>query len=250
MTVKAFSEPGTRHDVLWATAPHDIARPVMTQGWRDVSFAHWAIDPERVQTLLPDGVEVETFDGQAWISLVGFEMRCLRLRGMPIIPTTANFAEFNVRTYVTGTHGPGVWFFSLDTAHWLPTLTARAAFALPYCVGTLTAEHAERRHAWTVARRWPDRRSGSLVVTVEEAVADPEPLDVFLTGRWRLYAQSRYRRRLLSAPVAHEEWPLRRATVLDADPGLAPDALGPLGEPLLAHHSAGVTVRVGRPRWV
>ena len=73
---------------------------VMTQQWQDLLFAHWAYPPEVVQRLLPEGVELDTFEGNAYIGLVPFNMRNLRLRGLPPIPTTSNFAEVNVRTYV------------------------------------------------------------------------------------------------------------------------------------------------------
>jgi len=82
----------------------------MTQQWRDVTFAHWPIDAAAVQALLPPELEPDLFDGQAWVSLVGFEMDELRIPGVPPIPTTHRFVEFNVRTYVVGPDGPGVWF--------------------------------------------------------------------------------------------------------------------------------------------
>ena len=97
---------------------------VMTQQWQDLLFAHWAYEPEVVQRLLPSGVELDTFEGKAYVGLVPFNMRNLRLRGLPPIPTTSNFAEVNVRTYVTSRGRSAVWFFSLDTQKLLPTLVA------------------------------------------------------------------------------------------------------------------------------
>lgn len=85
----------------------------MTQQWRDLLFAHWSYEPDVVQRLLPDGVELDTFEGRAYVALVPFNMRHLRVRYLPPIPTTANFAEINVRTYVISQGRPAVWFFSL-----------------------------------------------------------------------------------------------------------------------------------------
>lgn len=237
-------------DVRSGTWPAPLAeRPVMTQVWQDVSFAHWPVDPERIQRLLPSGVVVDEFAGSAWVSMVGFEMRSLRVPGLPPIPTTDRFPEFNVRTYVDGRYGPGVWFFSLDTPHWLPSITARVAFALPYCVGRVDSSHAGALHSWEIRRRWPDRTSGSMSILVGDAIDEPTDLDRFLTDRWRLYARTRVGGRLLSAPVAHEPWPLHTAMLLEIDTDVARHAVGPIeGDPLL-HHADRVAVQVGRPRW-
>lgn len=221
----------------------------MTQVWADVTFAHFPVDPDALQRRLPDGVVADRFDGSAWVSMVGFEMQNLRVPVLPPIPTTDRFPEFNVRTYVTGRHGPGVWFFSLDTPHWLPTLTARAAFALPYCVGRVRSSHAGALHSWSIERRWPDRTSGALSVLAGDPIGEPSSLDRFLTDRWRLYASTRFGGRLLTAPVTHEPWPLRTGTILDLDTSIARHAVGPVDGDPLVHHADRVSVQVGRPRW-
>jgi len=70
---------------------NDGEMKVMTQQWQDLLFAHWAYEPDVVQRLLPSGVELDTFEGKAYVGLVPFNMRNLRLRGLPPIPTTSNF---------------------------------------------------------------------------------------------------------------------------------------------------------------
>ncbi len=222
----------------------------MTQVWRDVTFAHWPVAVDAVEAILPPGLEVDTFDGQAWVSLVGFEMDSLRLRAMPAIPTTNRFLEFNVRTYVVGPDGPGVWFCSLDVAHWLPALVARIGFALPYDKGAVDVIHDRSRIVWTVDRTWPETAQGSLAVSIDAAETQPvddDPLARFLTSRWRLYATTRSGR-LVTAPVDHEPWPLTSARFIGADTGLAEVAgFEVVGDPLV-HHASAVHVRVGLPR--
>lgn len=226
-----------------------LRRPVMRQTWRDVSFAHWPVDPDRLRRLVPRGLAIDEFDGTAWVSLVGFEMQDLRIPGLPPIPTTHRFPEFNVRTYVTGRHGPGVWFFSLDTPNRLPTVVARLAFALPYCIAGVRSTHSPTLHSWSVERRWPGRERGSLSIVARDAIAEPTALDHFLTARWRLYARTRIGDRLLTAPVHHERWPLHDADLLEVDPSIAGGLADTLtGTPLL-HHASAVSVSVGRPRW-
>lgn len=215
---------------------HDQVK-VMTQQWRDLVFAHWAYQPEIVEALLPDGVELDTFEGNAYVGLVPFNMRNLRLRGLPPIPTTANFAEVNVRTYVKSRGRSAVWFFSLDTQKLLPTLVARLAFKLPYCYGTakvtLTGRGEGAILTSNVERRWPHHSTSALAVRVG-APAQPGPLEKFLTSRWGLVSSSRGDR-LWYGPVEHEPWPLHSAELLHLDDHLitAAGLPRPEGEPHL-----------------
>lgn len=232
--------------------PHVISRPVMTQIWRDVTFAHWPVDVAAVEALLPPDLRVDTFDGSAWVSLVGFEMDQLRLRGFPAIPTTHRFLEFNVRTYVVGPDGPGVWFCSLDVAHWLPAVVARVGFALPYDKGSVTVQRERSRVVWTVDRTWPDRAQGSLAVSLDREEARPaggDSLATFLTSRWRLYAVTRGGR-VVTAPVEHEPWPLTSARFIGSDTGLATNARLPVDGDPIVHHASAVHVRVGLPKFL
>src|SRR6266545_3110550 len=83
--------------------------------------------------LLPPGLEVETFDGAAWVGLVPFLMDGVRPPGVPPLPWASRFPETNVRTYALGPDGRGaIWFLSLDAARLGAVLTARASYALPY----------------------------------------------------------------------------------------------------------------------
>ena len=104
---------------------------VMSQIWRKLLFAHWPVPAEMVRPLLPAGLALDTWDGQAWLGIVPFQMERVRFRGLPGIPTATRFGELNVRTYVTADDKPGVFFFSLDAGSLLAVLGARALFALP-----------------------------------------------------------------------------------------------------------------------
>jgi uncharacterized protein YqjF (DUF2071 family) len=90
---------------------------IMTQNWHDLLFAHWPLPADLMRKLLPETLELELYDGQAWISIVPFTMSAVRLRGTPALPWLSAFPELNVRTYVTAGGKPGVWFFSLDAAN-------------------------------------------------------------------------------------------------------------------------------------
>jgi hypothetical protein len=114
--------------------PLPAANWVMTQRWNDLLFAHWPVPAAELAPLLPRGLEIDTHDGMAWVSVVPFWMDRIRLRGMPELLGGNRFAELNLRTYVRSesTRVPGVYFFSLDAANPLAVMTARSWFRLPY----------------------------------------------------------------------------------------------------------------------
>jgi uncharacterized protein len=228
-----------------------IARPVMVQRWTDVVFLHWRYDPQVVQRLLPAGVTVDVFEGAAWIGLIPFRMEGLGLPGLAPLPIVGSFPEVNVRTYVRAGGRQGVWFFSLDTDVWLAAVVARLAYHLPYFYGR--AEHGRVGEVVStrVERLGPHSDPGTtceLDVRVGSSVDPGDRLVHFLTDRWGLVSQTR-RRGLVHAAVDHPAWLLRHADVLRLDEQLVAAAglPTPIG-PAHALWSAGVDVRVGRPR--
>ena len=108
-------------------------RPVMRQRWDDLFFLHWEYAAATIQSRLPAGLTVDTFEGKAYLGVVGFRMNAVRPLGLPALPWLSYFNELNVRTYVRDASGePGVWFFSLDCDRAPAVVIARAGFGLPY----------------------------------------------------------------------------------------------------------------------
>ena len=93
---------------------------------------HWPLPAEALRPLLPAGLTLDTYDGQAWLGIIPFLMDSVRFRWLPGIPSTTRFAEINVRTYVTADDKPGIFFLSLDANSLLAIIGARASYALPY----------------------------------------------------------------------------------------------------------------------
>ena len=42
----------------------------MYQRWHDLLFAHWALPAEQVRPLVPRELDLDTFDGKAWIGVI------------------------------------------------------------------------------------------------------------------------------------------------------------------------------------
>jgi uncharacterized protein YqjF (DUF2071 family) len=192
----------------------------MTQRWHDLLFAHWPIPADAMGRLLPAGLEVDTFDNYAWAGVVPFWMDQVRTRTIGercvIIPTTAEFCEMNLRTYVRSkvTGLRGVYFFSLDAASALAVLGARALFHLPYCLAGM------RRHADPVgaihysSKRLLTRRSVRFEAKYRSLQPAPTPgasgtLEHFLTERYCLFTP--HAGRILVGHIHHLPWPLESA---------------------------------------
>lgn len=234
------------------TPVETVGRPIMLQGWRELTYVHWPYEPSIVQSQLPAGLEVDTFDGKAWVGLVAFHMERIRLPRTPAVPYFGTFCETNVRTYVRGPDGtPGVWFDSLDVTRLLPVAVARATYRLPYMWSRMRMQRYGDYTSYTAQRRWPGPRGARSELSIRRGtpIEDPSPLEHFLTARWGLFTQ--LGSRLAYAPVDHPAWPLHRAELayLDDEFVAAAGYPQPHGEPLV-HYSPGVEVRIGLPRGV
>ena len=107
--------------------------PVMRQKWRELLFVHWPVRPEELRPLVPPQLDLDLFDGMAYIGLVPFTMTGVRPVGLPPVRGLSSFHETNVRTYVHRARSdPGVWFFSLDAANRIAVSLARTLYHLPY----------------------------------------------------------------------------------------------------------------------
>jgi len=185
----------------------------MGQTWEDLLFAHWHVPLPELRAHVPKGLEVDTFDGEAWLAVAPFRITGLRARGMLPLPRISEFLELNVRTPVRGPDGtPGVWFFSLDASSRLAVEVARRAYKLPYFQARMSATPREGWIDYECARVGEPGRvfSGSYRPDGEVFHAEPESLEWFLMERYCLYtadAQGGLQR----ADIHHEPWPLQVA---------------------------------------
>ncbi len=223
-------------------------RTVLSQTWSELAYFHWRYDPAVVQRLLPADLRVDRFDGSAWVGLIPFEMRRVRIGPTPPVPWLGSFIEINVRTYVIDRWGRrAVWFFSLDVPRAAIVGVARTAFALPYCWAD--ADHVRHgdHHRYRMSRRWPRRpaATGDMNFRVGAPLADDEvgELEHFLSARWALVTARR--ETLLYGRVQHERWPLHAVAdvTIEQDVIEAAGLPTPTGPPH-AMYSPGVDVEV------
>ncbi len=104
----------------------------MGQTWANLLFAHWAVQEEELRAHVPESLELDLYDGTAYLGITPFEVTGLRMRGTLPLPRVSTFLGLNVRTYVTDGVKPGTWFFSLDCSSRLAVEAAKLLYHLPY----------------------------------------------------------------------------------------------------------------------
>jgi uncharacterized protein len=206
----------------------------MTQTWHDLLFAHWPLPAAVLRPTVPDGIELDLFDGQAWLSIVPFWMSNVAIRWTPSLPA---FPELNVRTYVRVGDKPGVTFFSLDATNALAVAAARTAFRLPYYWASMNvaADHdAIRYHSRRSVRDVRARFVATYQPIGEVFTPRPGTLEYFLTERYCLYTT------FLGSPVIveihHPPWPLQHARAdIEVNTMAQAAGLDVIGPPHLLH---------------
>jgi uncharacterized protein YqjF (DUF2071 family) len=186
----------------------------MAQTWQDLLFAHWPLPPAIIRERLPAGLELDTFDSQAWLGVVPFRMTDIHRRGSPSMPWISAFPELNVRTYVRHGDRPGVLFFSLDAGNLFAVLAARRWYHLPYFQARMRVEPDGESIRYTSQRIHPGAAPAELLggygpIGPASPVA-PGSLEHFLTERYCLYAVDP-RGALYRGDVHHLPWPLQPA---------------------------------------
>jgi uncharacterized protein YqjF (DUF2071 family) len=220
-------------------------------GWRHVLFTNWSVDPAVVDAHLPVSLDVDTHEGDAWLSVIPFTNVAVRPGR---VPPGLGFAlpELNLRTYVTHGDDAGVYFFSLDADGILGVTGARFFHHLPYFYADISLSVVDGAVSYTSVRRHPGARPCDFAATYEPVGerrhSDTGSLEAFLTERYRYYTETpdgelRY------AQIRHPRWPLH-----DADVDIRRNAVfetngfaHPEGDPLVLY-SPGVDVTASGSR--
>ncbi len=138
-----------------------IQAPFLTAEWRNLLMVNFEVDPGLLAPLLPYGTALDQHAGLTWVSLVGFQFRDTRVRGLRI-PFHHSFEEVNLRFYVTrtvdGATRRGVVFIRELVPRRAIALLARALYNEPY--RALPMRHAVAGNPPMVSYGWRAGRTG------------------------------------------------------------------------------------------
>jgi len=222
-------------------------QPLMHQSWGKLLFMHWRIDAAQLRPLIPEELEIDTFDGSAWVAVTPFTMWDIRALPvfLPSLPGFSTMHELNVRTYVHLDRVPGVWFLSLDCNNAAAVLAARTFYFLPYYNADIELDEEDQTIAYSLVRSDEPPAELSAVWTIGETIpfSHPGSLEFFLTERYCLYSERAGE--LYRARIYHEPWPLQQA-ILSSFRSTMIESHGlptPKGEPLL-HYADEIKVDI------
>lgn len=205
---------------------------IIMQTWENLLFCHWEAAPERLRELIPTELELDLFDGRAWLTVLPFQVSHQRFRFFPGVPCLNRYLELNVRTYVKFGDVSGVYFFSLDANHLPSVLGARVA-SLPYRLAGMFFLKREDEFIFHSKRVFGDSEfsvsyrvdGGTFARTV------PGTLDDWLLERYCLF--TKLGSLLLRGDISHESWAVEHAKVDIFQNSVAP--MGLSGGPQLVH---------------
>ncbi len=124
----------------------------LTARWTNLFLSTYSVPPELLKPLLPPGVEIDTRDGMAFVSLVAFDFLDTRVFGVRW-PGYVNFPEVNLRFYVRHGGHRGVVFIRELVPKRLIAWSARYLYNEPYRATPMTSQIRDEPDQITVVHR-------------------------------------------------------------------------------------------------
>ena len=186
---------------------------VLTCEWRKLAFANYIVPPEIVEKLLPAYTKLDYFNGNCFVSLVGFQFKNVEIADVKV-PFHSDFEEINLRFYVKRFDGAhwrkGTVFISEITDKAALSILANTMFHENY--QTLptkqevqqTSEELKAKYSWQFNNEWQH------IEVKSDLIASPLPKDSeaeFLLQRPWGYGRHN-EEETNEYKVSHPEWPI------------------------------------------
>jgi len=190
----------------------------LTAHWRHLAMLNYEVDPLVLQPYLPQGTELDTWNGKTFVSMVGFQFLKTSVLGIPI-PFHRNFEEVNLRFYVRRRASDeirrGVVFIKEIVPQKATAWVARHLYnenyvALPMRHEDTLAASTNRgiSYEWRLGGSWNQL---SVAVEGEAAIPAADSEAAFITEHYWGYSAQKDGS-TLEYKVEHPQWPVWRAT--------------------------------------
>lgn len=198
---------------------------------------HWEVPLEILRECVPADMEIDTFEGRAYVSLVAFTMKKVRPKNLPSLSYISDFHEINLRTYTINDNKKGVYFINIEAEKRLSAFISRTLSGLPYEKSAISL--SDKRY---VSRNAKKNFSLDAEFEVREPLENKTALDKWLTERYCcLYVDpdnTMYR-----YEMHHKEWEIKQVELRKLELQYKIGALDISGQkPDLMHYSEGVKV--------
>lgn len=182
----------------------------MQQTWSNLIFIHQEVDPESLMKIIPEPLELDLYDGKAYISFVPFKMKDIKIFNIPLIPYFSSILEFNLRTYINFKGQKAVYFFSLDANKSLHIELARLFFKLNYLKADINYLPSKSIECIRYDTRDCEVKFNAKF-TVDHKVEDQSNLSKWLTERYS-YLESKSGK-VYQGKLEHSPWKLKKVNL-------------------------------------
>lgn len=172
---------------------------------------NYEVDPNLLAQFVPDGTELDAWNGKTFVSLVGFRFLRTRVFGIPF-PFHCNFTEVNLRFYVRRSEGTpvkrGVVFIREIVPRRAIALVARSFYGERYIA--LPMSHSIQsantdlavEYAWKLNGSW---NKMNISVDGTSVLPNEGSLEQFITEHYWGYAKA-HDNSTIEYEVRHPQW--------------------------------------------
>ena len=221
------------------------------QEWEHLLFVHYQVDQAVLRRMVPEPLELDLFEGQAWVTIIPFRIRASRpalvpRAASPLVPAS-DFVELNFRTYVRAPNGEaGVWFFSLDASSRLAVAGARLGYGLPYENAEMSFELEDGTMVFSSKRiDGPPACSARYRPAGTPAHTEPGSLNHFLVERYALFTVDEGR--VSGARVRHVPYMIQDVELEEWSENLLVERGFAATDFSVTHYAARVSVDITAP---
>jgi hypothetical protein len=190
--------------------------------WRKLAIANYAIDKELLSKYLPSGTELDLWNGNCFVSLIGFMFINTKLLGIKI-PFHTEFEEVNLRFYVkrfeNGQWKRGVVFIKEIVPKPALTFVANTLYKENY--ETLPMKHfwSSENNQRTIQYKWKKNNkwnSIKIVASLQKFEIESNSETEFITEHYWGYAKvNNYKTN--EYEVTHPRWQAYKVNHYDID---------------------------------
>ncbi|MBS4176485.1 YqjF family protein [Lederbergia citrea] len=186
---------------------------LFTQTWDKLLFCHWSLPAELLRAHVPNDVDLDLFNGEAWIAIIPFKVNHMRVHGIPEIPYLNSYLELNLRTYVKYKGTPGIYFFTLDANKWSAVIGAKIGAQLPYRHSLMKMNIKENKVYFQSKRKHPGSSKESFYINYQSDsnlyLPEVESLEYWLFERYCFFTTRG--KHLYRGDIHHDRWRVSKA---------------------------------------
>lgn len=192
----------------------------LTANWKNLIMVNYTVDPALLLQYLPNGTELDSFNGNYYVSLVAFMFMQTKIKGISI-PFYKNFEEVNLRFYVRFKENNewkrGVVFIKEIVPKRIICLVANGLYGEHYTYGSMKNELVTNENTLDVKYEWNYNNQWNFIQLFAEKKASPviqNSKEEFITEHYWGYSKLN-NNRTAEYNVLHPKWNIHKVHSYD-----------------------------------